>query len=55
MSFWKIFWLISVLFALISFFYMSVKALYYGIFELKYMFKTLDEEQLDAGDEERNK
>lgn len=45
MKFWEIFWLIAVLFSLISFLYMSIKVLYKGIFELKYMFKTLDEEQ----------
>ena len=47
MIFWEIFWLIAVIFSLISFLYMSIKVLYKGIFELKYMFKTLDEEQIN--------
>ncbi len=46
MKFWEIVWLLAVVFSLISFLYMSVKVLYKGIFELKYMFKTLDEEQV---------
>ncbi len=44
MKFWEIFWLVCVLFSIVSFFYMSAKVLYYGVFELKYMFRTLDEE-----------
>jgi hypothetical protein len=51
MSFWEIFWLSSVLFSLISFLYMSIKVLYHGISELKYMFKTLDEEELNNDQE----
>ena len=46
MNFWIVFWFITILFTLISFFYMSAKVLYNGIHELKYMFKTLDDEEI---------
>jgi hypothetical protein len=46
MGFWSIFWLLLIIFTLCSFTYMSVKILYYGFAELKYMLKTLGDEQI---------
>lgn len=53
MSFWVVFWFITILFTLISFFYMSSKVLYNGIHELKYMFKTLEDEEINNNNKEK--
>ena len=42
---WISFWGIVILFAVISFTYMSAKILYKGIAELAEMFKRLDEDR----------
>lgn len=54
MTFWEIFWLVSVLFSLLSFLYMSIRVLYRGVYELKYMFRKLEQEKLNNsnGEEE---
>lgn len=44
MSLWEIFWLIVVIFSIVSFTYMSVKIVYKGLAELKEMFTSLKNE-----------
>jgi len=46
MSGWEIFWAVVIAFSVLSFTYMSVKMLWFGLPELKEMFTTLSEEQL---------
>ncbi len=46
MSGWEIFWAVVIGFSMLSFTYMSVKMLYFGLPELKEMFTSLSEEQL---------
>jgi len=54
MSFWSIIWLVLILFTFVSFIYMSAKVLFFGIFELKYMFKTLEDEQIKNNKSDNN-
>jgi len=44
MSGWEIFWAVVIAFSALSFTYMSIKILYFGLPELKEMFSTLSEE-----------
>ncbi len=44
---WTIFWAVIIGFSLISFTYMSAKVLYFGVGELKDMFKKLSKHQLN--------
>ncbi len=44
MDLWELFWLVVVIFSIISFTYMSVKIVYKGLAELKEMFTSLNNE-----------
>ncbi len=44
MSLWEIFWLVVVIFSIVSFTYMSVKIVYKGLAELKEMFTLLNKD-----------
>ncbi len=46
MKFWEIFWLIVILFSLLSFTYLSLKILIKGWPELKFMFYALGKDSL---------
>ncbi len=46
MSGWEIFWVLILGFSVLSFTYMSVKMLYFGLPELREMFTSLSEEQV---------
>jgi len=41
---WEIFWLVTIIFSVLSFTYMSVLALIKGIAEMKEMFRKFDKE-----------
>ena len=43
---WTIFWAITILFSLITFTFMSAKVLYFGVGELKDMFKQLNKQKV---------
>jgi len=45
MSIWEVFWLIIIVFSVLSFTYMSIKVLYLGWPELKEMFISLSDEK----------
>ncbi len=51
MKFWEIFWLIVVLFSVLSFTYLSLKILIKGWPELKFMFNALSKEPLPEKEE----
>ncbi len=51
MKFWEIFWLIVVLFSVLSFTYLSLKILIKGWPELKFMFNALSKESLPEKEE----
>ena len=42
MGLWEIFWAILIVFSLVSFIYMSIKILYKGYDELKYMLSSME-------------
>ena len=44
MGFWETFWAILILFSLVSFTYMSIKIVYKGLDELKYMLLSIKNE-----------
>ncbi len=48
MNAWIIFWLIVIIFSVLSFSYMSIQVLFKGWGEMFDMFKRLDEEALEA-------
>ena len=48
MNGYLIFWIIVILFSLISFIYMSIQMLYKGIPELKDMFRQLKKNKIDG-------
>lgn len=41
MNIWEYFWLIVIVFSVVSFTYMSIKAIFKGFNEMKDMFKSL--------------
>ena len=41
MGLWELFWLVVIIFSIISFTYMSIKIVYKGLAELKEMFASL--------------
>lgn len=45
MGLWEIFWLVVIIFSIISFTYMSIKIVYKGLAELKEMFINLTTEE----------
>ena len=50
MSSWEIFWVTVISFSVLSFTYMSIKMLYFGLPELKQMFSELGEENIQKED-----
>ena len=44
MGLWELFWLVVIIFSIISFTYMSIKIVYKGLAELKEMFTSLIKE-----------
>lgn len=44
MDLWELFWLVVIIFSIISFTYMSIKIVYKGLAELKEMFTSLNKD-----------
>ncbi len=44
MGFWEIVWLVTIVFSTLSFTFMSIRVLYFGFGELKFMLSSLETE-----------
>ena len=44
MKFWEYFWMLIIIFSTVSFTYMSIKILYNGFSEMKFMLTSLETE-----------